>query len=243
MHFGEPELAAYLAAFARVAAWLQTAPLVSDSTLPKRVRVAVAALVAVVISPLHPLPNLGALFAVLPQELLLGLVAGFTSRLAIYGAETAGQLIGIHLDLNFASTLNADTHEQELPTRRLAYVLACLAFLAAGGLEQSIAALALAADASQTLSVIVDRSGQVVILGLRGAAPMLVAALVANLAVALASRAAPAMNVFAVMLTVILVVGALVLVASAPALIREFVGDARMAAEAPAQVLGVGSSR
>ncbi len=238
MHFGQAELAAYVAAFARVAAWLQTAPLVSDTALNRRVRVAVAALVAIVIAPLHPLRDLGALFDVLPQELLLGLVAGFTSRLCIYGAETAGQLIGIHLDLNFANTLDPSTHEQELPTRRIAYVLACLAFLATGGLELSIRALAVSTDATQSLPAIVDRTGQVLVLGLRGAAPMLVAALVANLGVALASRAAPQMNIFAVMLSAILVVGALVMTASAPSLIREFSGDARMAAEAPAQVLG-----
>lgn len=237
MHFGEAELAAYVAAFARVSAWMQTAPLVSDATLSRRIRASVAALVAVVVAPLHPLHDLGALFAVLPLEILLGLVAGFTSRLCIYGAETAGQLIGIHLDLNFANTLDPSTHEQELPTRRVAYVLACLAFLASGGLELSIRALAVATDATQSLPAIIDRTGQVIVLGLRGAAPMLVAALVANLGVALASRAAPQMNIFAVMLTAILVVGALVMTASAPSLVREFGGDARMAAEAPAQVL------
>jgi len=235
MNFAEAQLATYLCAFARSGAWLMTAPLLSDRALNARLRTAVAALLAIVIAPLHPASGLTALFSRLPGELILGVLAGFAGRLALFAAETGGQIIGINLGLNFAATMDPDTRDESLPTRRIAYSLAGLAFLASGGIERSIAALAVAAGGEHALAalpLLVDRAGEVMLLGLRAAAPMLVAAVVSNLAVGLAARAAPAMNVFSVMLAATFVVGALVLTASAPSLSRELVGDALRSADA-----------
>jgi flagellar biosynthesis protein FliR len=240
MNLAEAQLAAYLAAFARVGAWLQTAPLTSDKALSPRIRVSLAALIAIIIAPLHPVSSMSAVFMRLPGEILLGLVAGFAARMALFGAETGGQLIGVQLGLNFASTMDPATHDDSLPTRKIAYSLAGIAFLASGGLERSLAALLPAASGNAALSalpLLVDRAGEVLILGLRAAAPMMVAAVVCNLAVGLASRAAPAMNVFSVMLAATLAIGAVVLTASAPSLAREITGDARRAAESAAEVM------
>src|SRR6266498_2526709 len=75
--FAEAQLASYLCAFARAGAWLMTAPLVSDKALNVRLRTAVAALLAIVIAPLHPVAGMEAAFSRLPGELILGVVAGF----------------------------------------------------------------------------------------------------------------------------------------------------------------------
>jgi flagellar biosynthetic protein FliR len=240
--FAEAQLGTYLCAFARAGAWLMTAPLVSDKALNVRLRTAVAALLAVVLAPLHPVAGMEAAFSRLPGEIILGVVAGFTGRLALYAAETGGQMIGIQLGLNFAATFDPETKDESLPTRRIAYSLAGIAFLGAGGIERSVAALAVSAGGEHALAampLLVDRAGEVLLLGLRAAAPMLVAAIVSNLAVGLASRAAPAMNVFSVMLAATFVVGALVLTASAPSLARELTGDGRRAAEAAADTVMV----
>jgi flagellar biosynthetic protein FliR len=234
MSFAEAQLATYLCAFARSGAWLMTAPLVSDRALNPRLRTAIAALLAIVIAPLHPVAGMEAGFSRLPGELILGMLAGFTGRLALFAAEIGGQIIGINAGLNIAATMDPETRDESLPTRRICYSLAGLAFLAAGGLERSIAALAVSAGGEHALAalpLLVDRAGEVMVLALRAAAPMLVAAVVSNLAVGLASRAAPAMNVFSVMLATTFVVGALVLTASAPSLAREMVGDAQRAAD------------
>jgi flagellar biosynthetic protein FliR len=238
--FAEAQLATYLCAFARAGAWLLTAPILSDKALNARLRTAVAALLAIVIAPLHPVAGMEALFSRLPGELILGVIAGFTGRIALYAAETGGQIIGIQLGLNFAATMDPETKDESLPTRRIAYSLAGLAFLSAGGIERSIAALAVSAGgehAIAALPLLVDRAGEVLVLGLRAAAPMLIAAVVSNLAVGLASRAAPALNVFSVMLAATFVVGALVLTASAPSLARELTGNARRAADAAYDVV------
>jgi flagellar biosynthetic protein FliR len=237
--FAEAQLATYLCAFARSGAWLMTAPLVSDRALNPRLRTAIAALLAIVIAPLHPAAGMSALFARAPGELMLGVIAGFTGRIALFAAETGGQIIGINLGLGSAALMDPDTRDESLPTRRIAYSLAGIAFLSAGGLERSIGALAVAAGGEHSLAalpLLIDRAGEVMILALRAAAPMLVAAVVSNLAVGLASRAAPAMNIFSVMLAATFVVGALVLTASAPSLSRELAGSALRAADGAYEV-------
>jgi flagellar biosynthetic protein FliR len=236
MKLGEPEIAAYLSTFARTTAWMLAAPLTGERALPAKIGVAAAAVIALPLAMVRHSHGFGELVGQLPNEVLFGLLAGFAARLALAGAEAGGQLIGVQLELNFAGTMDPMAKEETLPTRKIAAALATTAFLSTGGLERAIAALAYpvgdVALASGRLSAFVDGGGQVLALGLRVAAPLVAAAVVSNLAVALASRAAPALNVFSVMLACILVVGALVLTASAPSFVNELLGDARLAADA-----------
>jgi flagellar biosynthetic protein FliR len=236
------ELATFLGVLVRTAAWMHAAPIVGDKGLPPRLRIALAALFALAVTPLRPAITVEHLLVTAPAELLIGLGTGFAARLALAGAEAGGQLIGVNLELNFAGTLDPIAREETLPTRRVAWCLAGLAFIASGGIESSLRVLAWAnADAPtlhQALVRLIAQGGQAIALGLRAAAPMMLAAVVANVAVALASRAAPALNVFSVMLATILVVGAIILIGTAPAYTRELTGDARLAGEAAAQLLG-----
>lgn len=233
MRLGEAEIAAFLAVLLRTAAWVHAAPLVGDNGLPPRLRLALAALVAVPLSIHHAPVDFAHLLASAPAELLFGLAAGFALRLAFAGVEAGGQLLGVQLELNFAATFDPTSGDESLPTRRLAWCVAGLAFLAMGGLEQSLAALAVPAPhALDRLPDLFTRGGDVFVMALRAAGPMLVAAVVANLAVGLASRAAPALNIFSVMLAALLVVGALVLVGTSSRLCAEVMHDVRLGMDA-----------
>ena len=224
------ELATLLAVLARVSAWSYTAPLISGPSVPPRVRMGVALALAALVATARPAVDPDALWSLIPAEVVLGLVAGFGARLIILGAEAAGQLIGMSLGIGFASFYDPGLGEDALPTRRIAGALAGLAFLSADGLQLTLRALAYAPPASGdvlALSALVDGSAQVFVTSVRASAPVLVAALVSNLAMAFASRAAPSLNAFSVMLALFLVVGGAVLLATAPAFAREllWVGD------------------
>ena len=233
MRVGEPEIAAFLAVLLRTAAWIHAAPLVGDNGLPPRLRLALAALIALPLSIHHPPTDFSHLLSAAPVELLFGLAAGFALRLAFAGVEAGGQLIGIQLELNFAATFDPTSGDESLPTRRIAWCIAGLAFLSMGGLEQALGALAVPAPPGVTrLPELVQRGGLVFVLALRAAGPMLVASFVANLAVGLASRAAPALNIFSVMLATLLVVGALVLLGTASRFTSEIVGAVRLGMDA-----------
>lgn len=223
----ELETAGFVAAFARTSAWAHTAPLIADRTVPRRVRVAVAALAAVVVSAARPPLAPQQLWVALPGEILFGLMAGLLARVVLAGAEAGGQLIGVQIGLGFAGVLDPDAREDMLPTRKIAFGLAGFAFLAADGLERSIQVLAVAPAPVQGPTLIeaaqalIASGTSVMVAAIRFAAPVLIAGVVANLAVAVASRAAPALNVFSVTLALVLIVSLATLIATAPGFVHE----------------------
>ncbi len=219
-------IATFLAAFARASAFFFTAPLVGDRGTPAKVRVAAAAALAMVIAPVRPPLELAALPGVIPGELLLGALAGFIGKLVFAAAEAGGQLIALNMGLGMANTFDPTMNESASVTRRIALVLAGLAFLLTGGLQSSVHVVAAAPypDVEGLLTImsaLVKRSGEVLDVGVRFAAPVMLAGLVANLGVALASKAAPALNIFSVMLATILIVGGVTLLVNGPAFIKE----------------------
>ena len=219
---------AFLAIMTRASAFFYIAPITGDHAVPAKARAALAATLAMALAPGRPPVELAALPAILPAEVLIGALAGFSGRIAIAGAEAGGQLIGMQFGLSFAAGYDPMAGESAVVMRRLALVLAALAFLAAGGLEAGVRVVATApSDAVSiggALLHVIDRSGQIMVLGLRCAAPAIVAGLVSYLGLAVMSRAAPSLNIFSVSFAALLLVGAITLVASAPAFVAA-IGD------------------
>lgn len=232
----EAHLPVFLAIFARVTAFFYAAPLTGDSSFPAKARVGAAALIAIAFVGLHEPVSAQALPLVLPTELALGLIAGFTARVVIAGVETGGELIGMQMGLGFASVFDPKLGEAALPMRRLAFALAGLAFVSVGGIEAPARLAALPSVEVGTLfaawSSLMQRAGEVIVVGVRLATPILVAVTVANIAMGFATRAAPALNVFSVMLTLTAIIGAAVLISTAPSFAHELQLAARRAVAA-----------
>jgi len=220
----------------RATAFLMAAPLVGDKTLPPKVRVAAAALISFAVAPVRGPIDPAQLPLVLPGDVVLGLAAGFVGRVVMAGIEAGGELMGLSLGLGFAATYDPMLQAQAVPTQKIAAMLGSLAFLASGGLEAGVHVIAGPPVTGITLVAavgsIIHHSGEILVVGLRFAAPLVIASTVANLAVALAARAAPAINVFSVMLALVVLLGGAVLYATAPQLVRETMGTGRRAAEA-----------
>ncbi len=214
------DVATFLAVLLRVGGWTHAAPFIGEKMVPAKVRMASTVLIALMLTSSRSPISMDELMFVGPAELLLGLVAGFAARLPLSAVEGAGQLLGLSLELGFAGTLDPVIREESLPTRRIAFSLAGLAFLGCGGLEASIHALGGPPLSGHGMGAVLERlvvaAGDVLPAALMGAAPVLVAAVIANLAVGLISRAAPGFNLLALMLVAVLVVGLGVLWATAP---------------------------
>lgn len=233
----EAELGGFLLSFARVGAWSVAAPLISENVVPRRVRAMFAAGAALPIAGIATAGETGGLLSRLPIEVVFGLGLGFASRAAMAAVEAGGQIIGMQLGLGFAGGFDPMAREESLPTRRLAFALAALTFLELHGLERTFSVLATAPAyaslAHAPLEGLVEITHQVLVGGLSLAAPLVVAGLVANLTMAFASRAAPSLNVFSVMLALFMAVGLLVLVLTAPGFVGSLQRIAEEAIQAP----------
>lgn len=236
------DIGTFLAALARTGAFMHAAPLVGDRMVPPKVRLAASVAIAATIAGARPPVPADQIAMVLPIELLIGAAAGFAARLVVAAAESGGQIIGLQIGLGFASSVDPASGETALSARRLTWCFAALAFLLAGGLESAVIVLA-AAPANgvtvlQAFANLMAFSGEMFSAAVRFAAPAIIAGFAVNAVMALASRAAPALNVFSVMLAGVLVVGGVVMMATAPSFAREIAGLGRKASEAMGGVLG-----
>ncbi len=239
--FAETQVAGFLASFARVGAWTYVAPVLGQGMVTPRVRVVMAASIAFLIGPLRPALELNGLAYALPYELAFGVLIGAAARFILAGAEAGGQIMGIQMGLGFAGAFDPIARESSLPTRRMAFALAALAFIAAGGFDEAIRVLAMPVHAwqlgGQPLQNLLEMSHVVLDAAVRLAAPLLLAGFIANLTMALVSKAAPALNVFSVMLALFLAVGFAILTATAPAFVRDIQALSQAATEVAWRVL------
>ena len=236
MTLSEPEIGALLATLARVGGLAATAPVIGDQGVTSRARLVFVLAVTAAIGPSRAPVTLAALPAIATAELAIGLVTGLTARVVMARVAVAGQLMGLSLGLGFAAQYDMHAGESAGVVRTLLTTLASLAFLACGGLEAIVrSAAAGPADISQLAALgpaFVRHATSAFGHGVSLAAPILLAAFVGNIALAVMNRAAPAVNVFSIALGAVLVLGGGVLMATAAQLIGSLTATARVAIDA-----------
>jgi flagellar biosynthetic protein FliR len=205
-------LVAFLWPFVRMLALMSTAPIFGEPAVPRQVRVALAALLAVALAPaLGPLPPVPAVSAggawILVQQVLVGAAMGFSMRLVFAAVQSAGEYIGLQMGLSFASFFDPMSGGNTLVVARLLYMLALLIFLAVDGHLLLIAALAQSFQALPVTDgpmaaggwlLLVASAGQIFADGLMLALPLVTALLTLNLAMGILNRASPQFSIFAV---------------------------------------------
>ena len=90
----------WLLVFLRVGAFLLVLPFFSVSNFPPTLRVALSALTALLLSPLLPSFSLGQaslarLLGLMVQEVSIGLLMGFISRMVFYAVDLAGNFVDL----------------------------------------------------------------------------------------------------------------------------------------------------
>jgi flagellar biosynthetic protein FliR len=212
----------------RVGSLLMTLPVWGTATVPMHVRALLAAGIALLLTPLfwgQPIPppeNLLVLGSLLAREAVLGLALGLAVMILLSGMQLAGQLISQTSGMTLADVANP-TFETNVPIfAQILEMLALAIFFIVGGHRQVIDALLasfrwmppgngrLPEGLVPALSEITAQSFEV---GIRAAAPVMVALLLATLVVALISRTLPQLNAVAVGLNLnsLIVLGAFAL--------------------------------
>jgi flagellar biosynthesis protein FliR len=229
--------------FVRIGACLMIAPAFATITVPARIRIVLAGSIAVLVAPLVPPPHGITPFSaqglvVTVQQLVIGAALGFALQIIFDAVSMAGQLLANSMGLSFAFNIDP-MHGAESPVLGELYsILVLLTFLALDGHLRVIEVLV---DGFRTLPVgtaglgtdglwrLVDWGTQIFAGALAIALPGVAALTIVNLAFGVVSRAAPALNLFAVGFPVSLICGLLVVLVSLPMLQSSFV---RMIAEA-----------
>lgn len=235
MTLTEPQIGAFVVVFLRAVGLAATAPVIGDSDVPMRARLAFVLAIAFGVGASRPGVAMADLAYVGALELAVGLLTGLTARFVMARAAIAGQLIGLSLGLGFASQYDPKAGESAGTLRAMITAIAALAFLGAGGLEEIVrSASAEPARVGHLLSIgsaLIEHGTSAFTHGLTLAAPMVLAALVGNIGFALMNRAAPAANVFSIALAGVLIIGGLVMLATASGFIGGVAEIAKQAVE------------
>lgn len=228
-------LAGFFFPFVRVAGLVMTAPIMSDSSMPRTVRVGLALMITIVIAPTLPAvtvsPFSGAGVALLLEQILIGAAIGFAMQVAFAAVTMAGDMIGLQMGLSFASFVDPEHNESAPIIGGFLSILLMLYFLSMNGHLQMIAALS---DTFGSLPVtgghlrladlqsILTIAGDIFVAGFRIALPVIATMLLANLTLGMLMRTAPQVNLLAIGFPITLALGFIVLTLMLPALTMNF---------------------
>lgn len=219
--------------FFRILAMLSIDPFFSSRTIPGRVRIMLAMLLALLIAPLlppmppiSPVSPLGILIII--QQVIIGVALGFVMRVIFASIEMAGHLAGLQMGLGFASFYDPQHGSNSIVVAQFVSMLTMLLFLAMSGHLVVLEALVKSfvwlpiSDAplkAAGFKMLAEMGGQLFTLGLMLSMPVVVALLMTNLCIGVMSRAAPQFNVFAVGFPITMSIGAAAMYLSLPAFI------------------------
>jgi flagellar biosynthetic protein FliR len=232
--------------FARIAAILMLIPGFGEAYVPPRVRLSLALVVSLALWPvvrgaLPGLPDsLGLMVGWIIREVVVGLMIGLLLRMFMTALSTAGEIVSLQTTLSFAQTANP---MQAQPGTTIAAFLTLLGvtllfatdthhlFIAGMVGSYQLIAPAKPLMMSDFTQMAVRTLGDSFMLGVQLAAPVLVFALVFNLASGLVARVMPAFQVYFAAAPLSVILGLSIFALSLGALGTVFIDRYRRLAE------------
>lgn len=206
-------LLVFLLVLSRVGGLVMTAPILASRAAPVRVRALLAVGLSLLIAPLYwgsqpvDLGNVVNLAVMLGREVLLGAAMGLALLILFAGLQMTGQIIGQMSGMSLADIFDP-SFDSSIPIfSQLLDLIALSVFLAIGGHRRVMSALldtfqwrppGHAGCSANLVETLVDALTQSFVMGIRAAAPVMVALLMSVLIMGLISRTLPQLNVIAV---------------------------------------------
>lgn len=230
---------AFVLVSARVAGFFFAAPLWSTIGLPRSIRSAAAVLLSVtlipMVVPVAPMPDdMMAMTVVLAGETLMGVAIGLTGAMFMHGITVAGEVASLQMGLSLGQAIGAVPEGATVGVGQLKGYFASLIYLSLGGhltLYSALAASLAAVPPGRAVlgtdggRMVADLAGMVFSSGIRAAAPIMVALLLANIALAILGKAVPQLNVMMMAFPVTISIGMIALGASLPFLAAYLAGQ------------------
>jgi flagellar biosynthetic protein FliR len=218
--------------FLRALALFSALPVLGTRTVPMRVRIALAAFIALAAQAALPAPPTVALdsplaLELVAQQMVIGLALGFAVRLVFAAVEFAGEIIGLQMGLNFAGFFDPVTAATATTTSRFFGTTIAFLFIVVNGhllliaaLVQSFQAFPVGPEPFAFLRQVQPHrwGADIFATGLWIALPLVTMLLFVNLVLGAISRVAPQINIFAIGFPVTLGVGLVGMLFTLPAL-------------------------
>ena len=232
--FTSAQLSAWLAAFifplARILALVASAPIFGNKEVPARIKVSIALAITIVISPTLDLPTgldpasaQGLL--VLVQQIVAGIIIGFSIRLIFVAVEMAGDIAGLQMGLGFASFYDPVNATFTPVLAQFIGMIGALAFLAADGHLYMLSALSdsfrefpigASVPNGSAFRTMTEWGSSMFGNALQFSLPLIGALLATNLALGILTRSAPQLNIFSIGFPLTIAVGFIALILTIP---------------------------
>ncbi len=216
----------FVLAFFRIAGMMLFAPLFGSSRIPRQVKVMLALVLAMSVTPgitgpaELPETTFG-LVAGIAGEMAFGLAMGMIQSFVFIAAQWAGEIIGQQMGFNLSEVFDPQFGAQGSIVGDMYFMLTLVVFLTIGGHHAmlhgvrdsfiSLPLLSLHVDQS-LLDTLIGLFESATILAVRLAAPMLVTMLVVDLSLGLVGKILPQMNIMAVGLSLRSALGLVVVI-------------------------------
>ncbi|MEN6374001.1 MAG: flagellar biosynthetic protein FliR [Smithella sp.] len=227
---------AFILVLLRVGSIVATIPVISESSIPMRVKAALSILIALIIFPVV-LPKMPQtvqyqpliLMYLMAGEIMIGLVIGFAARLFFAGIRMAGDIAGFQMGFSIANVIDPTSSEQVSIITELQYLVAILVFLAVNAHHIFFTAIIQSYSILSPLTfhfsgalmqTILNFSKEMFVIAIKLAAPVIAVMLFTNVGLGIVARTVPQINIFIVGMPLQIAIGLIFIGLTAPMFIK-----------------------
>jgi flagellar biosynthesis protein FliR len=223
-------VAQYFWPFIRISAFVGAAPIFGTKTVPARVKIGIALVLAIMVVPIlpkfqytDPLSLAGVVITI--QQVFIGVVLGFIVTLVFSALIIGGQSIAQLMGLGFASMMDPQNGVSVPVVGQFFTVLATIIFLITNGhlilidtLVGSFKSIPIGGGGLEPEKIwqVILWSKWMFMAALVIALPAITSLLLVNVAFGVMTRASPQLNIFAVGFPITILLGFIVMLASMP---------------------------
>ncbi len=216
----------FLLVLTRVSGIFILSPFFGSLNIPRYIRVGAAFFISIVLFPIVDIngisvpTSLGYYALAVIGELLVGIMIGFAATVVLATIKLAGQLMDMQVGFAMVNVVDPTSEQQVTLIGSFLYNLCILVFLLTNGhyllltaLTQSFATVPLlTAQFKGALTLLMVKAvGNIFLIGLKIALPVLFAILLTNIGLGVLARTMPQMNIFVVGIPAQIVVGIFIL--------------------------------
>lgn len=235
-NFSQTEILLFSLVLIRMTAFVVSWPVFGIENVSPHIKVLFAMILTLVVfptltwAPLQTQAISGNMVLLVMREAFIGLMMGYLARFFFFAFRIAGEMVSQAMGLSAASMFNPAMGGQSSSVEQFYTTIATLFYLALNGHHYLITGLVrsyswapaavLSLNTSQFPGVI-DMGQEIIVLGLRFSAPVVISILVINLVLGVIGKTVPQLNVLVTSFPINILVGLALLIITMPMLMDQ----------------------